>query len=116
MSEPTITPSGPEGAKAAGKKDAKKAEKLAKFNAKNASKSVAPSSSNTEAKKDKAVKTKKAQEPEYVNTTPAGEKKGAFYMSSYCSTRKLMSLRYIYRHVATYGKCIQSHRRRIGLV
>ena len=87
MSEPAIpvtAPSqaaGPEAAKATGKKDAKKAEKLAKFNAKNATKSAAASSSNpAEGKKDRSTKTKKAQEPEYVNTTPVGEKKGIYSM------------------------------------
>ncbi|KIM30663.1 hypothetical protein M408DRAFT_328197 [Serendipita vermifera MAFF 305830] len=81
MSEPAIPVTAPpeaagsEAAKAASKKDAKKAEKLAKFNAKNATKSAAATSSNTESKKDKGAKSKKAEEPEYVNTTPSGQKK-----------------------------------------
>jgi valyl-tRNA synthetase len=65
--------------KAASKKDAKKAEKLAKFNAKAANKvtsAVGTSSNEKDPKKDKAPKSKKAEEPEYVNTTPPGQKKG----------------------------------------
>lgn len=65
--------------KAASKKDAKKAEKLAKFAAKAANKVANPvgtSSNEKEPKKDKAAKSKKAEEPEYVNTTPPGQKKG----------------------------------------
>jgi valyl-tRNA synthetase len=61
------------------KKDAKKAEKLAKFNAKTATKAAAAASSSDqkESKKDKSTpKAKQVEEPVYVNTTPPGQKKG----------------------------------------
>ena len=80
MSDATTSqPPGDEGgviekSKAALKKEAKRAEKNAKFAAKTATKAA------TEAKdkKDKvAPPTKtKIEEPEFVNTTPPGEKKG----------------------------------------
>lgn len=77
MSEPGPAPADASQSKA-GAKDAKKAEKLAKFNAKAAVKAAAASTSESkDGKKEKAApaKAKKADEPEFVNTTPAGEKK-----------------------------------------
>ncbi|KAG8805237.1 hypothetical protein FRC17_005615, partial [Serendipita sp. 399] len=65
----------------AAKKEAKKAEKLAKFNAKAAIKAATttPATATTtsdsqDAKKEK-TKPKKTEEPAFVNTTPPGEKK-----------------------------------------
>lgn len=66
-----------EKSKVALKKEAKRAEKNAKFAAKSAAKSAA----EPKDKKDKAtpLPTKsKVEEPEFVNTTPPGEKKGDY--------------------------------------
>jgi hypothetical protein len=54
------------------KKEAKRLEKEAKVAAKTAK--VVPAGE----KKAKAEKAKKEEEPEFVNTTPKGEKKGMF--------------------------------------
>jgi len=80
MSDATTSqPPGDEGgptekSKVALKKEAKRAEKNAKFAAKLAAKAA----TEPKDKKDKAApptKTK-VEEPEFVNTTPLGEKKG----------------------------------------
>lgn len=59
----------------AAKKEAKRLEKEAKLAAK-ASKAPASAAAG-EGKKAKAEKKEKEVEPEFVNTTPKGEKKGA---------------------------------------
>ncbi|RUS17877.1 tRNA synthetases class I-domain-containing protein [Endogone sp. FLAS-F59071] len=68
----------PEGAKSknADKNEAKRLAKLAKFQQKQATKQEAPKANATP--KEKKVKAEKAPEPEFVNTTPPGEKKDMF--------------------------------------
>ena len=65
-----------EKSKAALKKEAKRAEKNAKF----AAKSAAKAATEPKDKKDKAAPPLKAkvEEPEFVNKTPPGEKKGDY--------------------------------------
>ncbi|PVG02364.1 putative VAS1-valyl-tRNA synthetase [Serendipita vermifera] len=78
MSEAAPIPPESGQGKTPSKKDAKKAEKLAKFNAKTANKAAAAASTSDqkESKKDKSTpKAKQVEEPTYVNTTPPGQKK-----------------------------------------
>jgi valyl-tRNA synthetase len=64
-----------EKSKAALKREAKRAEKNAKFVAKSAAKAA----TEPKDKKDKAAPPKtKVEEPEFVNKTPPGEKKGDY--------------------------------------
>jgi hypothetical protein len=83
--------------KPSGKKDAKKAEKLAKFAAKTANKAASTSTSDQkDGKKDKSTAKVKNEEPEYVNMTPAGQKKGEQTFGSYpCLNLRLICCRYV---------------------
>ncbi|RUS33808.1 hypothetical protein BC938DRAFT_483795 [Jimgerdemannia flammicorona] len=61
--------------KNADKNEAKRLAKLAKFQQKQAAKEAPKAEAAPKEKKEKKPKTEKAPEPEYVNITPAGEKK-----------------------------------------
>lgn len=88
------------------KKEAKRLEKEAKAAAKVSKAPVAPAGE----KKVKEVKEKKEAEPEFVNTTPSGQKKGERHaMRNYPNTHRR-------RPLPEDGRRIQPNRRRIRLV
>lgn len=58
------------------KKEAKRLEKAAKFAAKSAKTPTPAAAAAPAAEKKKPVKETKVEEPPFVNTTPAGQKKG----------------------------------------
>jgi hypothetical protein len=74
-------------------RERKKAEKQAKFDQKNQKKAAAAPAASSKSKEKKAKAEKKAEEdvlPQYVEDTPAGEKKSLFHASRLTTFRGLI--------------------------